>query len=182
MGDGGSLLVGLLVARITMAAVTRSYLGPSGVVIAALLVALVIFDTTLVTVSRSRGGRGVLTGGRDHLTHRLAGRLGAPRRVALTLASAQLLVCGVTIGVAQAGVGWVFLAGGLSVIAAMVILWQLESTAWFQQPARESADLPDEAAADAQPAGLGLGTAVAEPVSLGLSTGVPELASHEVRN
>ncbi len=29
MDDGGSLLIGLLVARVTMAAVTRSYLGPS---------------------------------------------------------------------------------------------------------------------------------------------------------
>jgi hypothetical protein len=34
MGDGGSLLLGLLVARVTMAAVTSSYLGPSGVIVA----------------------------------------------------------------------------------------------------------------------------------------------------
>ncbi len=181
MGDGGSLLVGLLVARITMAAVTPGYLGPSGVVIAALLVALVIFDTTLVTVSRSRGGRGVLTGGRDHLTHRLAGRLGSPRRVALTLALAQLFVCGVTIGVSQAGVGWVLLAGGLSVIVAIVMLWQLESAAWFQQPAPKSAGAPPEAEVGplAEPVGRGLGTPVPEPVSRGLSTGVPKLASHK---
>ena len=62
MGDGGSLLLGLLVARVTMAAVTRNYLGPSGVIVAALLVGLVIFDATLVTFSRTRGGRSVLNG------------------------------------------------------------------------------------------------------------------------
>jgi UDP-GlcNAc:undecaprenyl-phosphate GlcNAc-1-phosphate transferase len=126
MGDGGSLLLGLLVARVTMAAVTRSYLGPSGVVVAALLVGLVVLDTTLVTISRSRAGRSVLSGGRDHLTHRLAIRLGAPRNVAVTLALTQFIVCGVTIGVAQAGTGWVLLAGAMGVAFGGVLIWQLE--------------------------------------------------------
>ena len=132
MGDGGSLLLGLLVARVTMAAVTPGYLGPSGVVVAALLVGLVIFDTTLVTISRSRAGHPVLSGGRDHLTHRLAGQLGHPRRVAIALACTQLALCGVTIGVAQAGTGWVLLAGGLGFILAAVLLWQFESSPAFQ--------------------------------------------------
>src|SRR5579884_883045 len=71
MGDGGSLPLGLLVATLAMTSVTSKYLGPRGVVIGALLVGLVIFDTTLVTISRSRAGRSVLVGGRDHTTHRL---------------------------------------------------------------------------------------------------------------
>ena len=133
MGDGGSLLLGLLVARVTMAAVTRSYLGPSGVIIAALLVGLVILDTTLVTVSRSRAGRSVLSGGRDHLTHRLAHRLGPPRNVALTLAATQLVVCGVTIAVARAGVGWVLLAGGVGAVLGGLMIWQFESSPRFRQ-------------------------------------------------
>jgi UDP-GlcNAc:undecaprenyl-phosphate GlcNAc-1-phosphate transferase len=131
MGDGGSLLLGLLVARVTMAAVNRNYLGPSGVIIAALLVALVIFDTTLVTYSRTRAGRSVLTGGRDHLTHRLSSRLGGPHNVALTLAAAQLLLCGATIGLAQAGVGWVLLAGATSVVVGVVLIWQFDRVHWF---------------------------------------------------
>jgi UDP-GlcNAc:undecaprenyl-phosphate GlcNAc-1-phosphate transferase len=131
MGDGGSLLLGLLVARVTMAAVTRSYLGPSGVIIAALLVGLVIFDTTLVTISRTRAGRSVLTGGRDHLTHRLETWLGTPRNVAMTLALSQLVLCAVTIGVAQAGVGWVLLAGGLAVAFGGALIWQLEQSVKF---------------------------------------------------
>lgn len=126
MGDGGSLVLGLLVARVTMAAVTRDYLGPSGVIVAALLVGLVIFDTTLVTVSRTRAGRSVLAGGRDHLTHRLSRLLGSPRNVAMTLALAQLLLCGATIGVAQAGVGWVLLAGGLGVTFGATLIWQFD--------------------------------------------------------
>jgi UDP-GlcNAc:undecaprenyl-phosphate GlcNAc-1-phosphate transferase len=132
MGDGGSLLLGLLVARVTMAAVTKSYLGPSGVVVAALLVGLVILDTTLVTVSRTRAGRPVLSGGRDHLTHRLASRLGPPRKVALTLAGGQLTVCALTIAVARAGAGWVLLAGGLGVAFGVVLIWQFEGALWIR--------------------------------------------------
>jgi UDP-GlcNAc:undecaprenyl-phosphate GlcNAc-1-phosphate transferase len=144
MGDGGSLFLGLLVARVTMAAVTRNYLGPSGVIIAALLVGLVIFDTSLVTISRTRAGRSVLTGGRDHLTHRLERSLGAPRDVAMTLALVQLILCAVTIGVAQAGAGWVLLAGGLAIAFGAALIWRLEKPAFasrspappFREPAR----------------------------------------------
>jgi UDP-GlcNAc:undecaprenyl-phosphate GlcNAc-1-phosphate transferase len=134
MGDGGSLPVGLLVAVISMAAVSRNYLGPSGVVVAALLVGLVILDTTLVTVSRGRGGRPLLTGGRDHLTHRLVSRMGSPRTVAITLAASQVIVCGVTIGVAQAGIGWVLLAGSAGLALGGLLIWQLEKSPWFEHP------------------------------------------------
>jgi UDP-GlcNAc:undecaprenyl-phosphate GlcNAc-1-phosphate transferase len=131
MGDGGSLVIGLLVARVTMAAVTPGYLGPSGVVVAALLVGLVIFDTTLVIVSRTRGRSPLLTGGRDHLTHRLARRLRDPRRVAFALAVTQLAVCGVTVGVARAGIGWVLLTGGFMIVAGVVLIWQFERSLIF---------------------------------------------------
>jgi UDP-GlcNAc:undecaprenyl-phosphate/decaprenyl-phosphate GlcNAc-1-phosphate transferase len=142
MGDGGSLPVGLLVAGTAMSAVNRNYLGPSGVVIAALLVGLVILDTTLVTISRSRAGRSVLSGGRDHLTHRLVKRVGTPRRVALTLAAAQLAVCGITIAVAQAGTGWVLLAGGLALALGGVLIWQFERSPIFR-PEAVSEDRPE---------------------------------------
>jgi UDP-GlcNAc:undecaprenyl-phosphate GlcNAc-1-phosphate transferase len=132
MGDGGSLPLGLLIAASAMSAVNRSYFGPSGVVIGALLVGLVIFDTTMVTISRSRAGRSVLQGGRDHTTHRLNKQLGSPRRVALTLATTQTLLCALTIGVAKAGTGWVLAAGGLGILAGAVMIWQFETSPWFK--------------------------------------------------
>jgi UDP-GlcNAc:undecaprenyl-phosphate GlcNAc-1-phosphate transferase len=132
MGDGGSLPLGMIVAAVAMSAVTRDYLGARGVVIAALLVGLVIFDTTLVTISRSRAGRSILTGGRDHTTHRLGKRLGSPQNVALTLAATQFLLCALTILVARAGGGWVLLAGGVCVIFAAVLGWQFETSPLFR--------------------------------------------------
>jgi UDP-GlcNAc:undecaprenyl-phosphate GlcNAc-1-phosphate transferase len=144
MGDGGSLLIGLLVAALMMGVVAPGYLGASGVIVAALLVGLVILDTTLVVVSRSRGGRPVLSGGRDHITHRLARRLGPPRNVALTLAATQVVLCAVTIGVAQAGIGWVVLAGAAGVVLGGVLIWELERSPWFGEalPERRGAVPP----------------------------------------
>jgi UDP-GlcNAc:undecaprenyl-phosphate GlcNAc-1-phosphate transferase len=163
MGDGGSLLLGLLIARVTMAAVTRNYLGPSGVIVAALLVGLVVLDTTLVTISRTRAGRSVLSGGRDHLTHRLSLRIGGPRSVALTLAVTQLIVCGVTIAVAQAGIGWVLLAGGLGIAFAGVMIWQLERSPWFRPevPGAEASVAESGYAPEPRPTRVGLGSASA---------------------
>jgi UDP-GlcNAc:undecaprenyl-phosphate GlcNAc-1-phosphate transferase len=132
MGDGGSLTLGLLVAALAMTSVTSEYLGPNGVVIGALLVGMVIFDTTLVTVSRSRAGRSLLTGGRDHTTHRLRQWVGTPRQVAVLLAAAQLLLCATTITVAQAGPGWVLLAGGVTLAFGGALLWRFETSPRFK--------------------------------------------------
>ena len=50
------------------------------------MVGLPAFDTALVIVSRLRRRVNVLSGARDHLTHRLLKRLGSTRRVAVVLA------------------------------------------------------------------------------------------------
>src|SRR5690242_8468902 len=148
MGDGGSLPVGLLIAALTMSVVRGGYpLGSSGVVVAALLVALVILDTTLVTYSRTRGGRPVFSGGRDHLTHRVVDRLGSPRAVAATLAGTQLLVCGVAIGVARAGVGWVLLAGSLCLAFGVGLIWRFERV-WTRIQLGSAAEPPEPVALD----------------------------------
>jgi hypothetical protein len=53
--------------------------------------AVAVFDTTLVVVSRTRAGRSILVGGTDHTSHRLH-RLGLPiRAVALSLGLAGLV-------------------------------------------------------------------------------------------
>ena len=60
--------------------------GNAGLLVGALLVALPMLDTALVIVSRTRRGVTLVTGGRDHLTHRLLLTLGTPRAVAVVLA------------------------------------------------------------------------------------------------
>src|SRR5579862_1643275 len=85
MGDGGAMFLGFLMAtlalklRLEHASLLASWLAP------VLILSATIFDTTLVTISRSR--RGLLpfaTPGKDHSAHRLA-NLGLGQRGAVLI-------------------------------------------------------------------------------------------------
>ncbi|MBA2347918.1 MAG: undecaprenyl/decaprenyl-phosphate alpha-N-acetylglucosaminyl 1-phosphate transferase [Solirubrobacterales bacterium] len=130
MGDGGSMLLGTLVAGTAMVAAPSTGLELTAVVAAALIAGLAILDTTLVSVSRRRAGRPLLSGGRDHLTHRLATRLGSPGRVALALAGGQAVLCAVAVACAEAGPEWVVGAGGLAACLGIWAVFVLDSPAW----------------------------------------------------
>ena len=93
LGDGGSMLVGFVLAASITAIPSSDGFGTAAVFAVVPLVGLAVLDTTLVVVSRIRRGAGVLTGGCDHLTHRLLSLLGTPQQVALVLAGAQAALC-----------------------------------------------------------------------------------------
>src|SRR3954447_11850125 len=114
LGDGGSMPIGFAVAAVLMA-VSRDVggLGAGAVVAVAPLVGLPILDTTLVMVSRARRGAPLLSGGQDHLTHRLLSRLGTPRRVALALALAQAALCAIGLGLLGASEAVVIAVGSV---------------------------------------------------------------------
>jgi UDP-GlcNAc:undecaprenyl-phosphate/decaprenyl-phosphate GlcNAc-1-phosphate transferase len=124
LGDGGSMPLGLLVACAIMAI-------PDGALDWTLLFATVplaglpILDTTLVVVSRIRRGEPVLSGGRDHLTHRLLRVAGSERRVALILAISQAALSGLSVALFQldheavAAAAAVYLVLGAAVIALL---------------------------------------------------------------
>lgn len=72
MGDCGSMFVGYMLAGLTIVGVFRC--APDRMTAAALpllIMALPIFDTTLVIIMRRREGRAISQGGRDHTSHRL---------------------------------------------------------------------------------------------------------------
>lgn len=125
LGDGGSMPLGFLLAAGLTAIPPTDGFGTAAVFAVVPLVGLVALDTTLVVVSRVRRGVGVLTGGRDHLTHRLLELLGTPQLVALTLAGAQAALCvlglllfdSTIVTVFSAATGYVLL--GAATIAAL---------------------------------------------------------------
>jgi len=127
LGDGGSMPVGLLIAAGAMA-VTQHAAGPAGILGAVLLAGLPILDTTLVVISRTRRGISVLTGGRDHLSHRLLSRLGTPRRVALALAGSQSVLCAAAVISAGQGPGVLAVVTGVCIALGLSVLWILEAT------------------------------------------------------
>jgi len=89
LGDGGSMPVGFAAAVVVMQAAGTSTVAWRSLLVALLLIAIPALDTTLVIVSRRRRGVSVLTGGRDHLTHRTRKMIGDTRAVVLSLGVAQ---------------------------------------------------------------------------------------------
>lgn len=137
LGDGGSLPIGFVVAASLMAVPGSDEVGWSFLMAAALLAGLPILDTALVMVSRRRAGVRLMTGGRDHLTHRLFTRLGSPRTVALTLGCVQAVLGAVAIGVVELGQGSVIAAWSVWFIAAAAAVAMLETEGWA--PVRDAA-------------------------------------------
>jgi len=109
MGDGGSLVVGFLLAFLTVRT-TYAGAGPTGEPLAGgwyavfmplLVLAVPLYDMVTVTLIRLRQGRSPFVGDLQHLAHRLVKR-GLSRRAAV------LVMCGLT-GVT--GVGGIVLGG-----------------------------------------------------------------------
>ena len=89
LGDGGSMPVGFAVAVLVMVAAGTITVAWRSLLVALLLVALPALDTSLVIVSRRRRGVSVLSGGRDHLTHRARRLLPSTLAVVLGLGVVQ---------------------------------------------------------------------------------------------
>jgi hypothetical protein len=110
-----------------------------------------MLDTALVSLSRTRRGVTLVTGGRDHLTHRLLLKLYSPRAVAIALAATQGLLCalaivGYELGMVGLGViAFAAFAGGVAAIAV------LDTSPWrpagIATAAPEGMESPSSAAA-----------------------------------
>jgi UDP-GlcNAc:undecaprenyl-phosphate GlcNAc-1-phosphate transferase len=125
LGDGGSMPLGLLIAC-TIMAIPDGRLDWTLLFATAPLAGLPILDTTLVVVSRLRRGDPVLSGHRDHLTHRLLVMLGTERKVAVVLAAAQAALCGLSIALFHLDQAAVLAAAGAYLVAGAAIITQLE--------------------------------------------------------
>jgi UDP-GlcNAc:undecaprenyl-phosphate GlcNAc-1-phosphate transferase len=126
LGDGGSMPIGFVVAAAVMGVSQPGDAWTSALAWAP-LVALPIFDTALVIVSRYRRRTPILKGGRDHLSHRLFAYLGSERSVALVLASVQAPLCGVALALHDSGPPTVIAAISATALAATLALAALET-------------------------------------------------------
>lgn len=139
LGDGGSMPVGFIAAAAAIAAASGGDLGTSAVPCAAMIVGLVILDTTLVVISRRRRGVPLLTGGRDHLTHRLLAMTGTPQAVAAMLATLQLALVAITITAAQNGRHAVLWSAVATLLIGIAVIAVLEIRFGMAQPAPAAA-------------------------------------------
>src|SRR5580693_1160833 len=120
MGDGGAMFLGFLMATLALKLRLEQANHISGWLAPLLILGVTIFDTTLVTISRSR--RGLLpfaTPGKDHAAHRLA-NLGLGHRGAVV----SLYVLGLLSGGAAVLVSYLepVAAVAVAVVAFAVVL------------------------------------------------------------
>ncbi len=114
LGDAGSLLLGFLLAALTLK--LDLPVGPAlpRALTTVLLAGVAFFDLTLVMTARMLGRRPIYQGGTDHSTHRLAAKGLSQRWIVLTLATAQAVCSGLAF--------WLYRSSATTVDVATVIL------------------------------------------------------------
>jgi UDP-GlcNAc:undecaprenyl-phosphate GlcNAc-1-phosphate transferase len=140
MGDGGAMLLGFLMAtlalklRLDHASSLATCLAP------VLILGATIFDTTLVTISRTR--RGLLpfaTPGKDHSAHRLANLGLGQRGAVLTIYLVGALSGGAAILVSHLSNRSATIVGLAVALAMLVAIAWLERAPYEKQERRVSA-------------------------------------------
>ncbi len=127
MGDAGSLFLGFLLSAVAIKLRFPSNTPLVTWMIPLLVLALPIFDTTLVFLSRLRRGKNPLTTpGKDHISHRLAFLLGSRREAVLVCYLIAGAVGLSSVYISQAGRLEAMLVGGSVFVVSLYALWWLE--------------------------------------------------------
>jgi len=115
MGDSGSMLIGFLLAVLSLSTAEASNV-LSFVAVPTVLLLVPILDTTLVTVTRILRGRSIAEGGRDHTSHRLV-KLGLSEREAVAALWFLAVVAGASASVTRR----YSLALGLGILPVIIV-------------------------------------------------------------
>jgi UDP-GlcNAc:undecaprenyl-phosphate/decaprenyl-phosphate GlcNAc-1-phosphate transferase len=128
MGDGGAMFLGFFMATLALKLRLDNVSPQAGWLIPILILSATIFDTTLVTISRSR--RGLLpftTPGKDHSAHRLANLGFGQRGAVLAMYSLGALGGGAAVLVPYLS------TLGIAVLASVVLVATLIAVAWLER-------------------------------------------------
>lgn len=140
MGDGGAMFLGFLMAtlalklRLAQANLVSAWLVP------VLVLGATIFDTTLVTISRSR--RGLLpfaTPGKDHAAHRLANLGLGQRGAVLAMYMVGALSGALALLVSTVALSLSLAIGALAVVIALAGVAFLEQAPYERQARKPAA-------------------------------------------
>jgi len=140
MGDGGAMFLGFLMATLALKLRVDHSSSLAACLAPVLILGATIFDTTLVTISRSR--RGLLpfaTPGKDHSAHRLANLGLGQRGAVLTIYLVGALSGGAAILVTYLSNRATALAGLVVALAMLFAIVWLERAPYERQSPKESA-------------------------------------------
>jgi UDP-GlcNAc:undecaprenyl-phosphate/decaprenyl-phosphate GlcNAc-1-phosphate transferase len=125
MGDGGAMFLGFMLATLGLKLRLAQLPDAIAWMVPVLVLAVPVFDTTLVSVSRSR--RGLLpfaSPGKDHTAHRLANFHLGQRGAVLVIYGVGLLFGGLALLLSWHPLRWTFLfGGGLALIALVALIF-----------------------------------------------------------
>jgi UDP-GlcNAc:undecaprenyl-phosphate GlcNAc-1-phosphate transferase len=140
MGDGGAMFLGFLMATLALklrpvmtAGQTHAWLIP------VLILGATIFDTTLISVSRSR--RGFLpftTPGKDHTAHRLANLFKSQRTAVLVMYSLGAVFGLLALAIGRFPARAAFILSGLTALAVLIAVGLLELAPYEGQTAKKA--------------------------------------------
>jgi UDP-GlcNAc:undecaprenyl-phosphate/decaprenyl-phosphate GlcNAc-1-phosphate transferase len=135
MGDAGSLMLGVGVALASIVAANTTH-GLHAIVILAFPVALALFDTSLVIVSRLSTGRPIQLGGQDHFSHRLRLLGWGPYQVlgAALVASIASSACAAFAVRYPLDEAWLAVPIGVAILGAWVALLRVDPYTVALQP------------------------------------------------
>ena len=127
MGDTGSLFLGFLLAAVGIKLRFPSNSDTITWMIPVIVLALPVFDTTLVFISRLRRGKNPLTTpGKDHVSHRLAYLTGSRREAVLLCYLIAGAVGLSSIFITRATLFEASIVGGALLLVALYAIWWLE--------------------------------------------------------
>jgi UDP-GlcNAc:undecaprenyl-phosphate/decaprenyl-phosphate GlcNAc-1-phosphate transferase len=134
MGDGGAMFLGFLMATLGLKVRPDGTEFPLTWLVPVLILAVPIFDTTLVSISRARRGLLPFTSpGKDHTAHRLS-NLGMGHRGAVLAMYGWAIVCGiVALFIPSLSAGIVYTLIGALAVVAMAAVFFLESLPYERQ-------------------------------------------------
>ncbi len=145
MGDSGALALGFGVAALGLM-LEPPVKRPLGFALPVLAVAVPLFDTALVTISRMRGRQRVAIGGTDHMTHRLHTAGFGVRAVAPFLFVAQATLGGMALVIASVPrvTGWAILVlVGCAGVMTLMLFLRLPEWRPAQRDSHEVAAIAD---------------------------------------
>jgi len=160
LGDAGALFIGFMVAILALKLELPGYPAITRFAVPALILAIPIFDMSLVVMSRWRAGRPVFRGGTDHSSHRLVAVGASPRMAALITYAAAGLSGTAALALLQArspALTWGVLLGGAALAGALLWLFEKVSLARPAAPETEPAQAPKGAPVGAPPVVISAG-------------------------
>lgn len=171
LGDGGSMPVGFAIAALVMIGASSAAAEWQALVLGLLLVGVPALDTCLVVVSRRRRGISILTGGRDHLTHRTRARLRTVHASVAALGAGQALLAALALVAVRGGSGLLVPVVLLYLVAMATLIAVLDG-----EPRAAPVAAPD-AVAHEQPSPWAAWPALALLALVGIALGLSPFAA-----